>query len=94
MARLRNVRAHASHGEPSGLTRSASMAPAPGAYGSATNVPGSGTIRTSPTGPIPATGCSWSSMDIAIIATVCPMPLAMRSRSRPVPDALPRMIPP
>ena len=55
---------------------------------------GSGTIRTSPTGPIPATGCSWSSMDMAIIATVCPMPLAMRSRSRPVPDALPRMIPP
>jgi hypothetical protein len=57
-------------------------------------VSGSGTILTSPTGPIPATGCSWSSMDIAIMATVCPMPLAMRSRSREVPAALPRMIPP
>jgi len=33
-------------------------------------------------------------MDIAIIATVCPMPLAMRSRSLAVPAALPRMIPP
>ena len=55
---------------------------------------GSGTILTSPTGPIPATGCSWSSMDIAIIATVCPMPLATRSRSRAVPVAFPRIIPP
>jgi hypothetical protein len=33
-------------------------------------------------------------MDIAIIATVCPMPLDTRSRSREVPAALPRMIPP
>ncbi len=31
MACLRKVRGHASHGDPSGLTRSASMTPAPGA---------------------------------------------------------------
>ena len=55
---------------------------------------GSGTILTSPTGPIPATGCRWSSIDMAIIATVCPMPLDIRSRSRAVPAAFPRMIPP
>ena len=35
-----------------------------------------------------------SSMDMAIIATVCPMPLDIRSRSRAVPAAFPRMIPP
>src|SRR6516225_11819373 len=33
-------------------------------------------------------------MDMAIIATVCPMPLDIRSRSRAVPAAFPRMIPP
>jgi hypothetical protein len=33
-------------------------------------------------------------MDIAIIATVWPMPLDIRSRSRAVPAAFPRMIPP
>src|SRR5215469_13154889 len=51
-------------------------------------------MRTSPTGPMPATGWSSSSIDIAIIARVCPMPLSTRSASRAVAAALPRMTPP
>ena len=70
MACLRKVREHASHGCPSGRTRSDAIAAAPGAYGSGTNVRGSGMMRTSPTGPMPSTGWRWSSMFIAIIATV------------------------
>ena len=55
---------------------------------------GSGLIRTSPTGPMPSTGCSVSSMVIAIIAVVWPMPLAIRSgRNRRAAD-LPRITPP
>ena len=94
MACLRNVRAHASHGCPSGRTRSEAIAAAPGAYGSGTNVRGSGLIRTSPTGPMPSTGWRWSSMFIAIIATVCPIPLAIRASRPDTCVALPRMIPP
>ena len=94
MACLRKVRAHASHGCPSGRTRSDAIAAAPGAYGSGTKVCGSGTMRTSPTGPMPSTGCRWSSMFIAIIATVCPMPLVIRASSPEACVALPRTIPP
>ena len=35
---------------------------------------GSGTMRSSPTGPIPSTGCSWSREFIASIASVTPIP--------------------
>ena len=70
------------------------MAAAPGAYGSSTNVAGSGTMRTSPTGPMPSTGCRWSSMDMAIIATVCPMPLDILASRSVACAALPRMMPP
>ncbi len=70
------------------------MAAAPGAYGSVTNVSGSGLIRTSPTGPIPSTGDSSSTIDIAIIARVCPMPDSIRSARRAVAAAFPRTIPP
>jgi hypothetical protein len=94
MACLRKVREQPSQGSPPGWTRSASIAPAPGAYGRVTYVAGSGLIRTSPTGPIPSTGCSESSMDMAIIATVCPIPVRSRVGSRAADAALPRIIPP
>ncbi len=94
MACLRKVREQPSQGSPPGWTRSDSIAPAPGAYGRATNVDGSGRMRTSPTGPIPATGCKWSSMDMAIMATVWPIPVAMRAGSIAAVADLPRMIPP
>ena len=94
MACLRNVREQPSQGSPPGWTRSDSIAPAPGAYGRATNVDGSGMMRTSPTGPIPSTGCRESSMDMAIIATVCPIPVRSRDGSMAADAALPRMMPP
>jgi hypothetical protein len=59
-----------------------------------TRVPGSGLILTSPTGLIPSTGCRVSSMVIAIMAVVCPIPLSMRSgRNRRAAD-LPLVTPP
>src|SRR5712691_6205491 len=64
-----------------------------GAYGSTRNVSGSGTSRISPTGPIPSTGCSWSSVFIACIATVSPIPLRMRPSSPSIPLALARTVP-
>jgi len=76
------------------MTWSASIAPAPGAYGSGTNVAGSGMMRTSPTGPMPSTGWRWSSMDMAIMATECPIPVTMRAGSIGAAADLPRMIPP
>jgi hypothetical protein len=41
-----------------------------------------------------STSWSWSSMFIAIMATVCPMPDVSRSASRDLEAALPRMTPP
>ena len=55
---------------------------------------GSGRMRTSPTGPIPSTGCRESSMDMAIIATVCPIPVRSRDGSMADDAALPRIMPP
>src|SRR5438093_325359 len=52
-----------------------------GAYGKMRKVSGSGTRRISPTGPIPSTGCSWSSEFMACMATVRPMPLRIRPSS-------------
>ena len=53
-------------GSPSRATWSVSTAPACAARtGRTRNVSRSGTSRTSPTGPMPATGCSWSSAFIA-----------------------------
>ncbi len=51
-------------------------------------------IRTSPTGPIPSTGWRWSSIDIAIMATVCPIPVIILVCSIAADAALPRMMPP
>ena len=64
-----------------------------GAYGRTVNVSTSGTSRTSPTGPIPGTGCSWSSPFIACIATVRPMPLEMRPSRLPMALAFARTVP-
>jgi hypothetical protein len=72
---------------------SAIIALAPSAYGGTTNDAGSGTSRTSPTGPVPSTGWSWSSMVMACIARVSPMPLRMRSGSRLREVAFPRTTP-
>jgi hypothetical protein len=43
---------------------------------------------------MPSTGCNSSRMLIACIATVSPMPAAMRSASRARETALPRTTPP
>ena len=51
-------------------------------------------MRTSPTGPIPSTGASWSSMFIACIATVRPIPSVMRLRRNWLAVAFPRVTPP
>ena len=92
--RLRNERWHTGAGLPSRSSMSTNIAPVFGAYGSTRNVSGSGRIRTSPTGPMSATGCSWSRLFIACIATVRPMPLAIRPSSPWRLDALPRIVPP
>ena len=65
-----------------------------GLAGSGTNVAGSGRMRTSPTGPMPSTGCRWSSIDMAIMATVWPIPVTMRAGSIGAVADLARMIPP
>ena len=78
---------------PAGSGRRSSL-PRPARTGARRSVLGSGTMRTSPTGPMPSTGWRVSSMDIAIIATVCPIPVCSRSASIGRDAALPRMIPP
>ena len=50
-------------------------------------------MRTSPTGPMPATGWSWSSEFIACMATVSPMPALRRPPSPCRADALARTVP-
>ena len=54
---------------------------------------GSGTMRSSPTGPMPSTDWSRSSEFIASIASVTPIPLFRRASSPPSAVALARMVP-
>src|SRR6266508_6876134 len=70
------------------------MAAECGAYGRIRSVEGSGTSRTSPTGPIPSTGWSWSRELMACMATFRPIPVRIRSASRSTCAALARTMPP